>query len=73
VDNAYFVTATTLDLREAPSATAQIVRTLERTNSVTIIEMTNTEWVKVRTFMVDEAKYVEGYIVSKYLTKNGGF
>lgn len=67
VSGDYYVAATTLNLRSAPSADSAVVRVLERNDVVTVQEITNAKWVKVST-TTDEGE-VEGYLSRAYLSE----
>ena len=63
----YYVAATTLNLRLAPSADAAVVAVLHRNDVVTVQELTSKNWAKV-TAMVDN-EVVEGYLSRAYLSE----
>ena len=67
VSGDYYVAATTLNLRAAPSADSSVVRVLERNDVVTVRELTNAKWVKVSTTTMDGD--VEGYLSRAYLSE----
>ena len=63
----YYVAATPLNLRSAPSADSAVVRVLERNDVVTVLEITNAKWVKVST-ATGEGE-VQGYLSQAYLSE----
>lgn len=64
----YYVSATTLNLRAEPSAEAEVVRVLERNDTVTVDELTNAKWVKVTVSTADGD--VSGYLSRAYLSES---
>jgi hypothetical protein len=66
----YYITATTLNLRAAPSADAEVVRVLTRNEVVTVQELTNDNWVKVGVSTTEGT--VVGYVSRAYLSENRG-
>ena len=67
VSGDYYVAATTLNLRAAPSADSAVVRVLERNDVVTVQELTNAKWVKVSTTTAEGE--AEGYLSRAYLSE----
>ncbi|MCA8830314.1 SH3 domain-containing protein [Hymenobacter pini] len=64
----YYVAATTLNLREAPSADAQVLRVLEQGDIVTVLELVDEKWARVSAasaLLGDR----EGYVVRAYLAE----
>lgn len=67
----YYISATTLNLRAAPTADSEVVRVLDRNDVVTVSEIVNDKWVKVS---VGEAEdIVEGYVSRAYLSESQTF
>lgn len=63
----YYVAATTLNLREAPSADAEVIRVLEAGDIVTVLELVNAKWVKVSAESATLGDQ-EGYVARAYLS-----
>lgn len=65
---AYYVAAETLNLRAEPSVDAEVVHVLERNDIVTVLELTDEKWARVKA-LTDEGD-VEGYVSRAYLSAN---
>ena len=50
----YYISATTLNLRAAPTADSEVVRVLDRNDVVTVSEVVNDKWVKVSVGEADD-------------------
>lgn len=64
---AYYVAAETLNLRAEPSADSEVVRVLTRNDIVTVLELIDAKWARVR--VVTDEGDVEGYVVRTYLSE----
>lgn len=67
VDASYTVAASTLNLRAAPSAEAEVLRVLEGGDVVTVLELVDAQWAKVSVESADLGD-VEGYVARAYLS-----
>jgi len=67
VDVSYTVSATTLNMRVAPSADAEVVRVLSAGDVVTVLELVDAQWAKISAESADLGD-VEGYVARAYLS-----
>jgi uncharacterized protein YgiM (DUF1202 family) len=67
VNYAYYVNASTLNLRAEPSADAEVLRVLEAGDIVTVLKVVDEKWVKVSAESA-ELGNIEGYVARSYLS-----
>ncbi|NVO84483.1 SH3 domain-containing protein [Hymenobacter terrestris] len=63
----YVVAATTLNLREEPSAEAAVLRVLDAGDSVTVLELVDSKWARVSAESATLGDQ-EGYVARAYLS-----
>lgn len=72
VEEAYYINASTLNLRAEPSADAEVVAVLNRNDLVRVEELTNEKWAKV-TVVGSHANRASGYVSRAYLAEDSTY